>query len=1123
MLRPFVLIGVGGSGGKTLRIVRKELSSRLQQAGWDGDFPAGWQFLHVDVPSHADGNDPDLPEQLPTADYAGLVAAGLTYRTIDGALVGTGRTRVADSMAGWRPDPNKVNVAVEKGAGQFRALGRMITVANLKEVKRGIDSSIRDLTGAEVSGELQEISRLLEGKASQGPIPSPVAVVISSIAGGSGAGAVIDVCDTLRATGATWASESMGILYAPDVFDYLAEQRRRGVRPNALATLAELVAGYWNSDGPSVQTRLLLDKQGVAAGDADRLGPRYSFLVGSRNEFVSFATQNDVYRAMGRSIASWISSAVVQDRIEAYTQGNWQQAATSVPDYLPLKTTDMETPFTAIGSARVGMGRDRFRDYASERLARLAVETVLRRHNQDRSRDDDRTETAVVEEVAQRLFLRFLGEVQLNERSEEFNEIIDALRSNEGRKTTLKTLTGEITAAVSENSPDRGRSTREWRALILRRLDDGRPEFLDQRDVEHRESARAWVREVQTRLAQVVATHVAREGAPVTKELLTKLESELDFVRIELDQESLKLRRNAADYAQHVDQELQSAGGDLLKAEHPAIKMAVARGVQALDWMSEAALRDMAVDLIPDLSSNVVAPMRDALTRAHNDLARQESTSGGEPSQTARWPEGDIVPQDYLAAPNEFLIDATEDYPRMFDEIIRRTIGSGSAGTDIREAVIQVVVGSDQSEEQNLIEHMQEWVPERTGLHVSATETAARARFEFRLGAKEVLARSQGWVVQPGTAIAKFVQEGLRSYLDAEKADPEDLSRRLTRFEAQLGAALDAARPLVSINKAALVQVHHRNEIPSDVYPTEIPFPVNSEGRKIVQRVFETKGLWNAQVEQSVTDSPVGHIDLFSVLNEPYEPVVFDSLMRPIAEEWGVRSKTPDLRQEFWRWRRSRPLAEFIPVAPAIRRAMIRGWFTASLLGQIRLDAGTAEIYISSQTGGSGQWGAFPEPLLVDNIVAQHQYLPAVLQSLPIALIEVSAQADLRPVDPYRQLRDLGEGEGGGYDTYADPPKPYQSGYTKVASPLVHQRPRARWLGRADDDWATRQSRIESRFVELKSTYVDRLFAQVERRDDPLDVPLAYELRDDILAAFDDLIRAVRHMESNEEESSTWN
>ena len=40
MLRPFLFIGVGGSGGKTLWTLRDELRNRLDEAGYTGDIPA---------------------------------------------------------------------------------------------------------------------------------------------------------------------------------------------------------------------------------------------------------------------------------------------------------------------------------------------------------------------------------------------------------------------------------------------------------------------------------------------------------------------------------------------------------------------------------------------------------------------------------------------------------------------------------------------------------------------------------------------------------------------------------------------------------------------------------------------------------------------------------------------------------------------------------------------------------------------------------------------------------------------------------------------------------------------------------------------------------------------------
>ena len=64
MLHPFLFIGVGGSGGKTLRTLKADLEQRLLEVGYVGEWPSCWQFLHIDVPTVADGNDQGLPGQL---------------------------------------------------------------------------------------------------------------------------------------------------------------------------------------------------------------------------------------------------------------------------------------------------------------------------------------------------------------------------------------------------------------------------------------------------------------------------------------------------------------------------------------------------------------------------------------------------------------------------------------------------------------------------------------------------------------------------------------------------------------------------------------------------------------------------------------------------------------------------------------------------------------------------------------------------------------------------------------------------------------------------------------------------------------------------------------------------
>src|SRR4051812_11487564 len=91
LLQPFLFIGVGGSGGKTLRVLHEELEQRLRALQWEGDFPSAWQFVHIDVPTHADGDDGDLPGQLPAADYVGLIPPRTDYRNVDESLMSGAR------------------------------------------------------------------------------------------------------------------------------------------------------------------------------------------------------------------------------------------------------------------------------------------------------------------------------------------------------------------------------------------------------------------------------------------------------------------------------------------------------------------------------------------------------------------------------------------------------------------------------------------------------------------------------------------------------------------------------------------------------------------------------------------------------------------------------------------------------------------------------------------------------------------------------------------------------------------------------------------------------------------------------------------------------------------------
>jgi SOS response regulatory protein OraA/RecX len=1121
MLRPFLLIGIGGSGGKTLRITRHELQRRLDEHGWQGRFPHGWRFLHIDVPSTADGDEPDLPAQLPQAEYAGLVTAGVNYRSIDAALIGgAGRTPVSDLVAGWRPEPSEVMVPVERGAGQFRALGRVLTLANLKLAKRKLDDALRDISGREVSAELQDLTRRLGGEPSS-ILDTPVAVIVSSIAGGSGAGAVLDVCDLLRTSAGVWGSESIGILYAPDVFDYLPPQRRRGVRPNALATLSELVAGYWNRSGPSSETGDLYGRQGVALSDTDRLGPRYPFLVGARNDFVTYRTQNDIYHAMGRSLASWVTSTELQDKLGAYVSGNWTATAIAVPDKLGLKTTDMETPFTAMGSARVGLGRDRFRDYAAERLARAAVERLVRRHEELRPRGDERASRLIAQEVADNAFGAFLVNSELAERGSDQNTILDAIRPND-RVDRLRHLKNSLFEAVTRDAPEKGLEVPEWRALISRGVKNVIDRQLDEFDVEHRERGRAWVQHIQQHLRSRAAATLAMEGYVVTAMLLRKLGDELRAVEIELEQEAGRMMRHGDNVEQVVEEALRRGGGEVLPKNHPQVAEAVNRGVAAIHYRSEARLRSLVVAMLPDLASNVILPLAEEIDRAGQMLDTQMSPRQGLPSQVSAWPDDDEVPNRLRPAANEFLIEPLEGYGTRLQELVSRTVEKDDPTGAFRAVIQRIILGAESLEDaaQVAVSQPAAWVPQRHELHAELS-TPQRASYVVDISAEKILARATGWLTKPGTPAGNFVAEGLNGYLDPARVEPSDLQHRLHRFEALFNSAVDAAQPLVGINKSVLVAVHDRHDVATETFFSELPFSPGSPAGEAVQRVLQSRGKWNPDLMKSFIESDRASIDAFAVLTEPYEPVVFDSLMKPIANEWGDRSKSPDGREEFWRWRRARSLTEFVPMAPAVRRAMVRGWFSASMLGQIEFDGMSVRIFVPNPAGGSGSWHSFPNPLLADGIKASHDYLPLALESLPLAFVEVAVDAKIGPMAPYGRLRGVGTSGGGGLETYDSLNSELAAWISEGQLPSGAPEPPPAHAGKADDEWTARKEALLARVITLGRQY-QGLWDVEERRDDPK-VARAMELRHDISAALGDLAHVLREFEVAGAGGDDWN
>ena len=123
-IQPFIFVGVGGTGGKTLGVVRKTLSDTLSRIGWDEDWPEGWQFVHIDVPADPDADAGDTPYSLPRTSYVPLTTARSTYQGFHDAITQELAQSGADAAdqyhawGSWHPEPaSAVKVEIPNGAG----------------------------------------------------------------------------------------------------------------------------------------------------------------------------------------------------------------------------------------------------------------------------------------------------------------------------------------------------------------------------------------------------------------------------------------------------------------------------------------------------------------------------------------------------------------------------------------------------------------------------------------------------------------------------------------------------------------------------------------------------------------------------------------------------------------------------------------------------------------------------------------------------------------------------------------------------------------------------------------------------------------------------------------------
>lgn len=1071
MYRKMLIVGLGGSGGKTLRFLKRDLRRWLAQpsranpdAFWAGGIPDGWQFLHIDTPAIADGLTAG-GDALDDREYLGLVGAGVSLESVMNRIDSV--PDAESDLTSWRVDPYRTKVPLQVGAGQFRAVGRSVGLAYSDMIRKHLEVSVKAIRSGGAQPQLDRLYEHVHGEAAGGGTADPIAIVVSSLAGGTGAGLLVDVLDILYSVHPAFKENTLGLYYTPDAFSADADQG--GLSPNSLGAISEILNGaWWNGTGAADNTpieELLDDVPGKRSRITNQIakivtplhssGAYCNFLIGGTN-----AAGNDVpmdsglFAMVGGALLSWLTDVKVQEEFVAYEIANWQSSAlNNMPK--PGEKSDLlvnmgpmgesgPPAFSALGFARVSVGTDYLHRYAAKMIAKDAAVHLSDAHEQGQRAQEIKEQGIVSPDRIVELLVadqrdRFVRCMDVYSRLdpdlvEAFSipdrVAIDLVPPDAGRAydEQLDRILREV-SAVNANATG-------WRLSLEPLLQDARAELELQARRGLPRTVDAWVRQAIEVITRAIESEAGTHGIRVARGLVLDLRRRImdpnEGAIVVLAQRAAEHRSYASMQAMvaFVEEELRNQVGDGKVSLANVKVVEVIRGAMNYAYsIVNAEVAERSELLLKAFATGYLTPVEKALADGYSMLGSNERELAKFPDYGAGTPPTELLPPR-----SEFTVIEPREFFEQFQALLTETymeeslkgMGSLDARADVRDDVAsgasirkQIAdapgdpAATRELRELTLLTFESEWRP---GYEVLGGSVAAQAaRVKARVSPAEIEERADHWLGRRGYPFQRFLDQDLRSYTKSPDGTHDDVApypQRQAAVLAKIDQAVAAAAPLIRIDGTLLPQVHPEMGEGADGYRitlSTLPFRLHPLEERITDRMLSTvyaDSRRKQQFDNTLTqDSDLRYIDVISTLKSPVYPWVVPSLMIPIAQEWNEGNTQNPV---FWSLRRARPVREFIPAPQAHIRAMLRGWFTAEALGLLTLNGARTSI-VHSPAGESPRTVSFPHPPLE----SAHDddgwdRVVTLLESLATVMPEVGRTQQLTPFRPYIALRDLG-------------------------------------------------------------------------------------------------------------------
>ena len=1058
-----LVIGCGGSGAKTLAYMMDQLRADLKVYGIK-EIPGCWQFLNVDTPLQEEPPASVAPVSRQGGRYVSCGVSSGAYRIVDEALMEDVQAQTSTGLrdlATWLPRrPQDVTVPLNIGAGQYRGIGRLVILTRLAEIQDAVRQAVEAMGHPDSLRAAEEVARRVPGVGTAPAIDlAPMVLVVSSMAGGSGASMTLDVCRLVAGTSLELGinPDSISVfLYTAEVFQKsVPANARQGMPGNTLAMLGEIVATQSGADGEAARVdRDLYAKLGVSvtAGKAFKRVTPIGLKAGGSGAVFGDGSSEGVFRGMGRGLARYIAGDAFQDYV-SYDVANHIDVPNR--DLVSWGVDPDNTAWSSFGYASLSTGRDRYAEYASQRLARRAVDHVMDGFRIPGDTTSDTQRLANLWQHYQGQELRDLGlpdgvgvNVLSTAGTATDQGVINWLLSEEVsqgvNRAVLNQRAGEAVATVMGQRPQAdGMPVPEWGTSMAQFLDYHRPRALEELEKVAAALALQRSQEIAQKVVVTTRSAIARLGLPYASTVLARVREPggvIDSLVPRLAAlEGLK-PANTLEIPNDLVTKMRAMAKAVLGgvgAERLAETVQVALQEQLYQWLAARTSVHLATAL-KDLSRSAIKPLQDTLEDASKVLrgARHTETTERGVANVATsfytaWPaepeagqaEAAAVPVRFATAHNEVVLMPVSEYPGCFNEHVRDSVQppfNADLHQAYAEAVREVVTGvweqgADVRPPADLLTVATAWVP--SGLQgATGGVLPTPARYELRLRPVDLLERSRAFVARRGESFEQFCSQSIRDYLGDEGVGDYERDQRSRAVLEGLKRTMEMARPLTEVNKGLYERLHQGTAAAK--FQREYSFTPIPVGDVVTEQLCDyvatLPDVDKAELPRRIrnaaqTDAAVSRIDVFGSFSRTL-PAAYSGILDSVKTVWDQAKGSPGARKQMWTFRRARPLAGGVPVGDADRRMQIRGWWVASLCGGLERpawgDKQADYTPVRIWDREDRRWLDFPTPLLTppSEMIVANALLPAVLESTLLAYLEVS-QKGLEAFRPWTVMR----------------------------------------------------------------------------------------------------------------------